>query len=96
MGNKEVIIRLSVLVLTLVNLILTALGKNPLPISCDDAFVIASSVAASAAAIWTAWKNNSVTTAAKTGDKLVAAIKASKITAEEAVKLLEALETIEK
>ncbi len=92
MNNKDVILRAAVLVLTLVNLVLTALGKNPLPIASDELYVALSSVATSLAAIWTAWKNNSVTEAAKTGDKVMAAVKAGKITAGEVEKLLEAFE----
>ena len=73
MGNREIIIRAAVLVLSLLNLILSALGKNPIPLSDDSAYIVISSVVASAAAIWNAWKNNSVTSAAKVGDKLTAA-----------------------
>lgn len=93
MVNKEIIIRAAVLVLSLLNLILSALGKNPIPLSEDGAYIVISSVVASAAAIWNAWKNNSVTKAAKAGDKLMTAVKASRITAEEAAKLLEAIES---
>ncbi len=96
MNNRETIVRIAVLAVTLINLILTAMGKNPLPVSSDEVYVALSSVAASAAVIWTAWKNNSVTPAAKVGDKVTKAIKSRCITAEEMERLLEAIKQSEK
>ena len=53
--------RTLVLVLTLVNMVLTALGKNPLPFSDSEVYTAVSSAAVAAAAIAAWWKNNSFT-----------------------------------
>lgn len=53
--------RTLVLVLTLVNMVLTALGKNPLPFSGGEVYTAVSSAAVVAAAIAAWWKNNSFT-----------------------------------
>ena len=92
----DVIVRAAVLILSLVNLILTELGVNPIPFAGEESYAAVSSIIASLAAVWAAWKNNSVTSAAKTGDKIMAAIKAGRVTAGEAEKLLEAIETAAK
>lgn len=96
MNNLDVIVRAAVLILSLVNLVLTELGVNPIPFAGEESYAAVSSIVASLAAVWAAWKNNSVTPAAKTGDKIMAAIKAGRVTAGEAEKLLEAIETAAK
>ena len=80
--DKNLIIRLGVLLFSLLNIILTACGKNPLPVSESMAYEIISIIVVIAASVWNAWKNNNFTAAAKLAQKLLDAIKTGKITAE--------------
>lgn len=80
--DKNLIIRLGVLLFSLLNIILTACGKNPLPVSESMAYEIISIVVVIAASAWNAWKNNNLTPAAKAGQKVIDAIKNGDITAE--------------
>ena len=63
------IIRLIVMVVSMVNILLTVNGKNPLPWSEDEMYVGLSQVAAILATIWTWWKNNSFTEEAIEADR---------------------------
>ena len=63
------IIRLIVMVVSMVNMLLTVNGKNPLPWSEDEMYVGLSQVAAILATIWTWWKNNSFTEEAIEADR---------------------------
>lgn len=65
---KAAITRLAVLVLLLVNQTLVTIGWEPLPYSEEDIYEGVSSVATVAMAIYTWWKNNSVTEEAKEAD----------------------------
>ena len=67
--SKETIVRTVVLVLVLVNQILTATGKNPLPFSEDAMYEGISAVFTAAASLWAWWKNNSFTDKAIQADK---------------------------
>ncbi len=67
--KKETILRTVVLVLTLLNQILTALGKNPLPFSDEAIYEGLSAVLTAAASLWAWWKNNSFTKAAVEADE---------------------------
>ena len=67
--KKETILRTAVLVLTLLNQILTALGKNPLPFSDEAIYEGLSAVFTAAASLWAWWKNNSFTKAAAEADE---------------------------
>ena len=67
--SKETIVRTVVLVLVLLNQILTALGKNPLPFSEDAMYEGLSAVFTAAASLWAWWKNNSFTHKAIEADK---------------------------
>ena len=85
--DKNLIIRFGVLLFTLVNLILTACGVNPLPVSDSLAYEIISIGVTIAASAWNAWKNNNITPAAKAGQKVIDGIKSGKITAEKVEEL---------
>ena len=63
------IARTVVLAVSLLNVLLNAFGKNPLPFSDDEVYTAVSTVAASLAA-W--WKNNSFTKAALKADETLA------------------------
>lgn len=72
----ETIIRAIVLFVTLVNTILTMIGKNPLPFAEDELYTWLSAAASVAATLWAWWKNNSFTSAAITADEYMAELKA--------------------
>ena len=63
------IIRLIVMVVSMVNMLLTVNGKNPLPWSEDEMYVGLSQLAAVLAAVWSWWKNNSFTEEAIEADE---------------------------
>ena len=62
------IARTAALAVTLLNMILTAAGKNPLPFSDTDVYLAVTTVAAIVASVIAWWKNNSFTKAARYGD----------------------------
>jgi len=66
--SKETWIRTGILLITLINQILTAIGRNPLPFSEEEAYQGLSAVMTAAAGIWSWWKNNSFTSAAILAD----------------------------
>lgn len=55
------IARTVVLAVTLVNMLLTAFGKNPLPFSDSEVYGVVSSVAMVVAVVAAWWKNNAFT-----------------------------------
>lgn len=59
--SKDTIIRTIVLFFTLINMVLTTLGKNPLPFSEDELYLALTEITTVAATIWAWWKNNSFT-----------------------------------
>lgn len=69
--SKETIIRTIALVLSIVNYILTAKGKNPLPFSETEVYEFISMIMMSAASLWAWWKNNSFTKEAIAADKVL-------------------------
>ena len=66
----ETIIRTIVLLVALINQILTAVGKNPLPFSDDVIYEAVTLAVTICASLWAWWKNNSFTIAAIEGDKV--------------------------
>ena len=67
--NKETIVRTIILVVALVNQVLTAFGKNPLPFSDEELYTGLTLVFTVGATIWAWWKNNSFTKNAIAADK---------------------------
>lgn len=59
--STETVVRTVILVIALVNQILTAAGKNPLPFSDDEIYTGLTAVLTVGAAVWAWWKNNSFT-----------------------------------
>jgi len=55
----------------LLNTVLNACGKNPLPFSDDEVYTGVSAVVATVAAVWAWWKNNSFTAAAVKADEVL-------------------------
>ena len=75
--STETIIRTVVLIVTLINQVLTTLGKNPLPFAEDELYTLLTTVATIIAAVWAWWKNNSITPEAIQADKYLAELKAN-------------------
>lgn len=73
--KTDVWIRLVVLMLALVNQFLTASGMNPITVSETEMYVTLSGVVAIFAALWAAWKNNSLTASAQQSDILMTNLK---------------------
>lgn len=75
---EQAIIRLIVLVIMLVNQTLVVLGKNPLPFSEEEIYEGVSSLATAIVALWTWWKNNSVTKKAMEADEYLKKLRTGK------------------
>lgn len=67
--------RTAVLILALVNQILSAVGKSPLPIDSEQAEQLVSAGITTVAALVAWWKNNSFTCAALNADEFYRAIR---------------------
>ena len=78
-NNKTAgIVRLVVLLILLINQTLISFGYNPLPFSEEQIYEGVSSVALVVSAIWTWWKNNSVTKEAEEADQYLRELKGHK------------------
>lgn len=87
----KVVARFVALAIVLVNSILTIFNINPIPFSQEEVYGIVSTILTCAVAIYTAWKNNSVTKEAKMADRVMIALKNGEFTLEslqEALKVL--------
>lgn len=73
--KTETIVRTIILVVALINQILTATGKNPLPFSENEMYEGLTAVATIAASVWAWWKNNSFTKAAINADEYMNELK---------------------
>lgn len=71
----ETVVRTIVLVVTLLNQVLTMLGKNPLPFAEDELYSMLTAAATVAATLWAWWENNSFTSAAIQADEYLAELK---------------------
>lgn len=73
--NTETWVRTIVLVFSLLNQVLTALGKNPLPFSDEAVYEAISAGVTAAASLWAWWKNNSFTAEAVEADRYLKQLK---------------------
>jgi len=73
--STQTIIRTIILLVTLVNQVLLALGKNPFPFAEDELYNLLSTAAAAIATIWAWWKNNSFSSAAIAADEYIVNLK---------------------
>lgn len=73
--SKETLLRTVILAITLINSVLTMLGKNPLPFSENEIYQAVSAICTVAASLWAWWKNNSFTDAAIRADEYKNALK---------------------
>lgn len=76
--RKDVIVRLIILAIALINCALVIAGFNPIEID-DSAIYEGVSIAfVTASSIWNAWKNNPITEEAKAANVLMEELKANK------------------
>lgn len=73
--SKEVWIRLIILVLALVNQFLTTSGLNPIEVSETELYTVITGLVTVGAALWNAWKNNSLTIQAQQSDIIMKNLK---------------------
>lgn len=73
--NKETVIRTVVLIIALINQVLTAIGKNPLPFSNEEVFEGISVLITVCVSVVTWWKNNSFTKEAVKADEYMKVLK---------------------
>ncbi len=73
--STDTIIRTVVLVVALINQVLTATGKNPLPFSDDVIYEAVTLAVTIGASVWAWWKNNSFTKAAIEADQYLKGLK---------------------
>lgn len=73
--STDTIIRTVVLVVALINQVLTATGKNPLPFSDDVIYEAVTLAVTIGASVWAWWKNNSFTKAAIEADQYLKDLK---------------------
>lgn len=74
----DTLIRTLITLLTMVNMVLTMTGLNPIPFAEEELYTTLSSLAAGAATIWSWWKNNSFTPEAKAADEYMKELKNNK------------------
>lgn len=92
--NISVIARFVALTVVLINSILTIFNVNPIPFSQEETYGIVSTILTCGVAIYTAWKNNSVTKEAKMADKVMLALKNGEYTLDALQEAIESLKTI--
>ena len=73
--KTDTVIRTVILALALLNQILLALGKNPLPFSEEGVYQVLSALFTAGGALWAWWKNNSFTQPALRADAYLEALK---------------------
>lgn len=78
MVKVETIVRLIVLLIALINQLLVAIGKSPLPFENETVTEFVSVLITVLAAAWAWWKNNSFTKAAIEADEMMKQKKAQK------------------
>lgn len=90
-NKKKIIIAAIVQVLALVNLVLSAMGKSPLPISSETIELVSGSVIALGISAWNFWKNRNITTASQKGQEIVDMIKQGKVEMEQVEDVIDLL-----
>ena len=63
--KTKAIIRLLVALVPVLNIVLTALGKSPLPFTQEEVNVGLSTIVSVAGILWAWWKNNNITIEAR-------------------------------
>ncbi len=73
--STDTIVRTIVLIITLINQVLTMIGKNPLPFAEDELYTTITAIITVIVSIWTWWKNNSFTSEAIIADEYLKSMK---------------------
>lgn len=81
--KTDTIVRTVILFFTLLNQVLTIVGKNPLPFAEDELYTALTTVATVIATLWAWWKNNSFTRSAIRADEYLTELKADNAETEE-------------
>ena len=76
--KTKAIIRLLVALVPVLNIVLTALGKSPLPFSQEEVNVGLSTIVSVAGIIWAWWKNNNLTIEARIAQNTLDQLKEDK------------------
>jgi SPP1 family holin len=76
--STKAIINLVIEAILFLNAILTAAGKNPLPLDTDAITVTLTSVFAGISAVYCWWKNQNITVEAQTAQKIADEMKADR------------------
>lgn len=87
----ELIARLAMFGVSLINEGLIVFGINPLPFSDDYAYRMISFILFAIFAVLVMWKNNSFTKGAKAGDKVMEVVKSEKVSTEAIDSMLDQL-----
>lgn len=82
--DTQLIVRIIVSAITLINAMAASFGFDPLNIDEGTVYTVVSFVAAVAAWVWGFWKNNNFTEAAKTAQQLLDTTKAEQKSSDEA------------
>ena len=82
------IVRMVALVLVLLNQGLTTMGMSPIPIDNAQLEEVIATLLTVVVAVWTAWKNNSISKGALAADKVKDAIKDGLLAPEEIDELI--------
>lgn len=72
------IVRLCVSLATIINIVASGFGWEPLGLDAELLYTVISGSAAIIATLWAWWKNNNLTDAAQAGQKVIDIIKRSK------------------
>lgn len=72
------LIRTIITFLTMINMILTMAGINPIPFAEEELYNTLSALAAGITTIWSWWKNNSITPEAMKADEYMEVLKNNK------------------
>lgn len=73
--KADTIVRTVIMVVTLINQILTVVGRSPLPISDEQVELTVSTIITVVTYVWCFWKNNSFTQAALQADEVMMELK---------------------
>lgn len=68
--DRETVIRTVSLILVLINQVIVLCGRQALPFTEDQMYAGVSAAATVVVSLWTWWKNNSFTAAARSGDRV--------------------------
>ncbi|MBQ9742909.1 MAG: phage holin [Ruminococcus sp.] len=80
--DKGLIVRLVFFIVSMINTILTVSGINPLAVSDSDIYQFVSVMVTVVISVWTMWKNNNFTPAARMAQIILDKIKSGEISSQ--------------